>query len=260
MPDHDEEPVGEPVDDPVELPGSGDGPVGEPEPAPVGEPPVEEEPTPSAKADWRARIRRSGFGQVAVLLVTSFAIAIAAWWAIKPNDSEDPQAETAVVTQVDVEGAQRAPTQGDAAPAFAGTDIDSRQVSLTELRGRPVWLMFVATWCTGCRTEMPDVRDAVTAHGDDVQVVVVYVGESASAVRSYSDRVGNRGGDHGGSGGDGGGLTEVADQSQEISAAYGVMGVPSHFFIDGDGVVRETHVGLLGPDQMARSIEALKAP
>lgn len=79
MPDHDEEPVGEPVDDPVELPGSGDGPVGEPEPAPVGEPPVEEEPAPSAKADWRARIRRSGFGQVAVLLVTSFAIAIAAW-------------------------------------------------------------------------------------------------------------------------------------------------------------------------------------
>ena len=220
MPDHDEEPVGEPVDDPVELPGSGDGPVGAPEPAPVGEPPVEEEPAPSAKADWRARM----------------------------------------VTQVDVEGARKAPTQGDAAPAFAGTDIDSRQVSLTELRGRPVWLMFVATWCTGCRTEMPDVRDAVTAHGDDVQVVVVYVGESASAVRSYSDRVGNRGGDHGGSGGDGGGLTEVADQSQEISAAYGVMGVPSHFFIDGDGVVRETHVGLLGPDQMARSIEALKAP
>lgn len=157
---------------------------------------------------------------------------------------------------MDVEGAQRAPTQGDTAPAFAGTDIDSRQVSLTELRGRPVWLIFAATWCTGCRTEMPDVRDAVTAYGDDVQVVVVYVGESASAVRSYSDRVGNRGGDHGGSSGSG--LAEVADQSQEISAAYGVMGVPSHFFIDGDGVVREVHVGLLSPEQMTRSIEALR--
>lgn len=127
---------------------------------------------------------------------------------------------------------------------------------MTELRGRPVWLIFAATWCTGCRTEMPDVRDAVTAYGDDVQVVVVYVGESASAVRSYSDRVGNRGGDHGGSSGSG--LAEVADQNQEISAAYGVMGVPSHFFIDGDGVVREVHVGLLSPEQMTRSIEALR--
>lgn len=165
MPDHDEEPGEELVEDSLELPGSG-------EPAPAGE-----EPASTVKADWRARIRRSGFGQVAVLLTASFAIAIAAWWAVKPSDSEDPQAKTAVVTQVDVEGAQRAPTQGDTAPAFAGTDIDSRQVSLTELRGRPVWLIFAATWCTGCRTEMPDVRDAVTAYGDDVQVVVVYVGE-----------------------------------------------------------------------------------
>ena len=50
----------------------------------------------------------------------------------------------------------------------------------------------------------------------------------------------------------------MADQNQEISAAYGVMGVPSHFFIDGDGVVREVHVGLLSPEQMTRSIEALR--
>ena len=225
----------------------------------VGESAEPDEAGPVDEPAWRARLRRSGFGQIAVVLVTSFAIAITAWWVVRPSATEEPRAETAVVTQVDIEGVQSAPVAGDAAPAFEGADIKGGPVSLAQMRGKPVWLMFVATWCTGCRTEMPDVRDAVTAHGDDVQVVVVYVGESASAVRSYSDRVGNRGGDHGGSGGDGGGLTKVADQSQEISAAYGVMGVPSHFFIDGDGVVRETHVGLLGPDQMARSIEALKA-
>ena len=259
LPEHDVAPVEPEEPEPEESGAEPDQPV-EPEESGAGltDEPAEKRPSADEPA-WRARLRRSGFGQIAVVLVASFAIAIAAWWVVKPDTSGDPQAETAVVTQVDVEGAQRAPTQGDTAPAFAGTDIDSRQVSLTELRGRPVWLMFVATWCTGCRTEMPDVRDAVTAHGDDVQVVVVYVGESASAVRSYSDRVGNRGGDHGGSGGDGGGLTEVADQSQEISAAYGVMGVPSHFFIDADGVVQQVHVGLLGPDQMDQSIEAVKA-
>ena len=87
MPDHDEEPGEELVEDSLELPGSG-------EPAPAGEEPAEEEPASTVKADWRARIRRSGFGQVAVLLTASFAIAIAAWWAVKPSDSEDPQAET----------------------------------------------------------------------------------------------------------------------------------------------------------------------
>ena len=239
MPDHDEEPGEELVEDSLELPGSG-------EPAPAGEEPAEEEPASTVKADWRARIRRSGFGQVAVLLTASFAIAIAAWWAVKPSDSEDPQAETAVVTQVDIEGVQSAPVAGDAAPAFEGADIKGGPVSLAQMRGKPVWLMFVATWCTGCRTEMPDVKDAVAAYGDDIQLVVVYTGESVSTVRSYADRVGND-------------FTQVADESQAISASYGVMGVPSHVFIDADGVVHQVQVGLLSSDQMARAIEEVKA-
>ncbi|WP_084682349.1 TlpA family protein disulfide reductase [Actinomyces israelii] len=195
---------------------------------------------------WRARLRRSGFGQIAVVLVTSFAIAIAAWWVVKPSTAEDPQAETAVVTQVEVEGVQKAPVAGDAAPAFEGADIEGHRVSLAQMRGKPVWLVFMATWCTGCRTEMPDVQAAAAAHGDDIQVVVVYVGESLPAVRSYSERVGND-------------FTQVADQDQTVSASYGIMGVPSHFFVDADGVVQQVHVGPLGPDQMDQSIEAVKA-
>ena len=207
---------------------------------PVGRRPPADEPA------WRARLRRSGFGQIAVVLVTSFAIAIAAWWVVKPDTSGDPQAETAVVTQVDVEGVQKAPVVGDAAPAFEGADIEGHRVSLTQMRGKPVWLVFMATWCTGCRTEMPDMQAAVAAHGDDIQLVVVYVGESLPTVRSYSERVGND-------------FTQVADQDQAVSASYGIMGVPSHFFVDADGVVQQVHVGLLGPDQMDQSIEAVKA-
>ena len=206
-----------------------------------------DEKRPSAdEPAWRARLRRSGFGQIAVVLVTSFAIAIAAWWVVKPSTAEDPQAETAVVTQVEVEGVQKAPVAGDAAPAFEGADIEGHRVSLTQMRGKPVWLVFMATWCTGCRTEMPDMQAAVAAHGDDIQLVVVYVGESLPTVRSYSERVGND-------------FTQVADQDQTVSASYGIMGVPSHFFVDADGVVQQVHVGPLGPDQMDQSIEAVKA-
>lgn len=240
----DVEPV-EPDDGSVEPVEPGDGSVepddGSVEPGePAGRRPPADEPA------WRARLRRSGFGQIAVVLVTSFAIAIAAWWVVKPDTSGDPQAETAVVTQVDVEGVQKAPVAGDAAPAFEGADIEGHRVSLTQMRGKPVWLVFMATWCTGCRTEMPDVQAAVAAHGDDIQLVVVYVGESLPTVRSYSERVGND-------------FTQVADQDQAVSASYGIMGVPSHFFVDADGVVQQVHVGLLGPDQMDQSIEAVKA-
>lgn len=246
LPEHDVAPVEPEEPEPEESGAEPDQPV-EPEESGAGltDEPAEKRPSADEPA-WRARLRRSGFGQIAVVLVASFAIAIAAWWVVRPSTAEDPRAETAVVTQVEVEGVQKAPVVGDAAPAFDATDIEGRQVSPAQLQGRPVWLMFVATWCTGCRTEMPDVQAAVAAHGDDVQVVVVYVGEGLPTVRSYSERVGND-------------FTQVADESQTISASYGIMGVPSHFFIDADGVVQQVHVGLLGPDQMDQSIEAVEA-
>ncbi|WP_127843020.1 TlpA family protein disulfide reductase [Actinomyces wuliandei] len=199
---------------------------------------------------WRAALRGSRFGQVAVIAVAAFAVAIAAWWAVGPQDAgQAPQAEGSVVTQVDVDGVQQAPVAGDRAPAFSGTDISSQEVVVDPeaMDGRPVWLMFVATWCTGCRTEMPDVQEAAAAYGEDVEVIVVYVGEDTSTVSAYSQRVGNN-------------LTEVPDRSQAVSAAYGVMGVPSHFFIDADGTVRQASVGLLTPDQMAQALDGITGP
>ncbi len=197
---------------------------------------------PTDEPAWRAKVRGSTFGQVAVVLVASFAIFIAAWLVLKPQDRTETQARGEAMSEVRVENVQKAPTVGEAAPSFTATDITGTQVSLEALRGRPVWLMFVATWCTGCRTEMPDVQAAMKSHGGDIQLVVVYVGEDDATVQGYSKRVGND-------------FTQVADSSQQIAAAYGIMGVPSHYFIDASGVVTKTHVGVLAPDAMAQSID-----
>ena len=81
----------------------------------------------------------------------------------------------------------------------------------------------------------------MASQGDAVRIVVVYVGESPSTVSDYSKRVGND-------------FPEVADQDQQISAAYGIMGVPSHYFIDAKGVVQQRHVGVLSPEAMNQAI------
>lgn len=203
-------------------------------------------PTSRSKATaeepaWRSGVRNSKFGQIAVLAVTAFAVIIAVWWVVKPKNAAEEQADTAAVTQVNVDGAQAAPVAGDLAPTFIATDLEGNQVDLQAMRGKPVWLVFMASWCTGCRTEMPDVQEAIAAHGGDIQLVSVYVGETSQTVKSYSDRVGNK-------------FPQVADGSQSIAAAYGIMGVPSHFFIDANGVVHEVHVGLLSPSAMNASI------
>ena len=191
---------------------------------------------------WRAKLRSSNFGQAAVVLVTAFAIAVAAWWVVKPEEQDRVRAETEAVSQVEVAGVQQPPAAGDSAPGFTATDIDGTPVSLEELRGKPVWLVFMATWCTGCRTEIPDIQGVVASRGDAVRVVVIYVGESRNTVSDYSKRVGND-------------FPEVVDQDQQISAAYGIMGVPTHYFIDAGGVVRQRHVGVLSPDAMTQAIQ-----
>ena len=198
--------------------------------------------SPGKEPAWRAKLRSSNFGQAAVVLVTAFAIAVAAWWVVKPEEQDRVRAGTEAVSQVEVAGVQQPPAAGDSAPGFTATDIDGTPISLEGLRGKPVWLVFMATWCTGCRTEIPDIQGVVASRGDAVRVVVIYVGESRNTVSDYSKRVGND-------------FPEVVDQDQQISAAYGIMGVPTHYFIDSGGVVRQRHVGVLSPDAMTQAIQ-----
>jgi len=212
-----------------------------------------DEPTPKPDRSsgkepaWRAKLRSSNFGQAAVVLVTAFAIAVAAWWVVKPEEQDRVRAETEAVSQVEVAGVQQPPAAGDSAPGFTATDIDGTPISLEGLRGKPVWLVFMATWCTGCRTEIPDIQGVVASRGDAVRVVVIYVGENRNTVSDYSKRVGND-------------FPEVVDQDQQISAAYGIMGVPTHYFIDAGGVVRQRHVGVLSPDAMTQAIQNAMSP
>src|SRR2546426_7584371 len=76
---------------------------------------------------------------------------------------------------------------GKPAPAFALTDIDGHQVSLAQLKGRPVLISFWATWCVPCRDELPLIRDEYLAHrAEGFTVVAINFGdESSDTVRKF---------------------------------------------------------------------------
>ena len=69
------------------------------------------------------------------------------------------------MSRIEVAGVQQPPAVGDSAPGFTATGIDGTPVLLGELRGKPVRLVFMATWCTGCRTEIPDIQGVVASRG-----------------------------------------------------------------------------------------------
>ncbi|WP_366180060.1 TlpA disulfide reductase family protein [Actinomyces timonensis] len=137
-----------------------------------------------------------------------------------------------------------APQVGQEAPAFSATDINGAPVDLTDLRGRPVWLLFGATWCAECRTEAPDVQAISQEYGDRLTIIAVHVQDNARTVADYVQRLGLT-------------YTTVVDAEDAISSAYGVYGIPAHWFIDADGSIAATRVGAMSPDQMRAQARAL---
>jgi len=162
---------------------------------------------------------------VVVLAVTTAAI-LGGVWVVNTQLLDDGVSE--VTLTGDTSGP--APAVGEAAPVFTAVDVTGGTVDLAALRGRPVWLVFGATWCSNCRAEVADIEAVAAARGDGVTVVAVYVGESADTVADYAARLGLT-------------YAQVADPATELGSAYKVMGIPSHVFIDAAGIIREVRVG-----------------
>lgn len=55
-------------------------------------------------------------------------------------------------------GTDRGPEPGTPAPPFELTDLGGRSVRLADYRGKVVLVDFWATWCVGCREEMPELK------------------------------------------------------------------------------------------------------
>ncbi|BBP89733.1 thioredoxin-like protein YneN [Bacillus safensis] len=63
--------------------------------------------------------------------------------------------------------------KGDQAPDFELKTLDGKKTaSLSDYRGKKVLVIFWATWCKPCRTEMPDL-DAIRSENDQVEVLAV---------------------------------------------------------------------------------------
>jgi cytochrome c biogenesis protein CcmG/thiol:disulfide interchange protein DsbE len=170
---------------------------------------------------------------IAIMVVTGVLILAAAALANKP-------AAASGVTLVDLAGIASgpAPIVGETAPDFTATTIDGTEVQLASLRGSVVWLTFGASWCQPCRSENPDIKAAEAAFRDrGVVVVQVYISEDASSVADYAARLGLP-------------YPKVADVTDQIASNYRILGIPAHFFVDRDGVLRQMRVGTLDAETM----------
>lgn len=143
---------------------------------------------------------------------------------------------------------------GASAPGFSGQDsgqqvdlrdVDGRTISLAALRGRPVWIVFWASWCPPCQQETPDLRAVFEAHRKEgLAVIAVSIQEPADAVRAYVERYGLD-------------YTVGLDSNGAIARTYEVFGIPTHYFVDRNGVIKDRSFGPLNRGEMERRLAAI---
>jgi cytochrome c biogenesis protein CcmG, thiol:disulfide interchange protein DsbE len=196
-------------------------------------------PKTAARSD-----KRNAAVTLLVLVVTGAVIMAAAYFS-SPQiaATTNPNGDFTAVT-VDGQPAGAAPVVGQPAPDFVALAADGTSIRLSDLRGKPVWLTFGASWCQPCRAENPDIEATYTARSADVTVLQVYMDEDAAAVNDYAGRVGVT-------------YLTVPDPNERLAAEYRILGIPSHFFIDSSGVLQQIKVGSLDPDSMKAALDQL---
>lgn len=143
-----------------------------------------------------------------------------------------------------------APAQTEDYPAkdFTLTNWEGEKANLKDFAGKPVILNFWASWCPPCQSEMPYFQEAFLEHGDEVSFIMADLvdgsRETESAARRFIAEKGYT-------------FPVYFDFTGKAATDYGVMSIPTTFFIDGNGIVRAFHLGAMSREMIEEEIQGL---
>ncbi|TME65051.1 MAG: TlpA family protein disulfide reductase [Chloroflexi bacterium] len=178
---------------------------------------------------------------IAAIIIGAIALAslAALLWPLlnKPATVTDAGV---IRAQIEADGA--AGRIGAPAPDFEWTSLDGQTLRLSTYRGKVVVVNFWATWCPPCREEMPALQ-RVAASEPDVVVLEVDLMEPGDKARSFLDSLGlDR-------------LQPVLDGDGATTRRFGVLSLPSTFFIDKTGVIRHLELTAMSEAQIRTGIQ-----
>ncbi len=134
---------------------------------------------------------------------------------------------------------------GEAAPALVVPQVGGGTIDLASLKGKPVWVNFMGTYCPPCVDEFPLMNRFATRHADDGLVILaIDVKEDEGTVAAFARRLSAT-------------FPLGLDRDGSAQGTWDAIALPVHFWIDRDGIIRDGALGGIGPDVMARGLRTI---
>lgn len=133
----------------------------------------------------------------------------------------------------------------EGAPGFTLAALDGRTISLGDQRGHPVWVAFWAPGCVSCEPTLLAMDELYREHkASGLSVIAVAVATDRATAEAYATALGLS-------------YPVVLDGDGAVFLEYGALFLPAHYWIDGDGMIRDWAAGDVPPDVLADAVGRL---
>ncbi|WP_040210459.1 TlpA disulfide reductase family protein [Clostridium polynesiense] len=134
----------------------------------------------------------------------------------------------------------------EAASDFKLKDLSGKEVSLSDFKGKKIFLNFWASWCPPCKAEMPDMEKLYQETKDsDLVILAVNIGEGRpTASKFIKENKLN--------------FPVLLDDTTAIALKYEVASIPTSYFIDKDGNISAKHIGMMSYEKMKSFVDNIK--
>ena len=133
---------------------------------------------------------------------------------------------------------------GKEAPDFSLSDINGKQVSFSEFKGKVIILDFFASWCPPCRQEVPDFVELQKTYGKDGLAVVGVALVNLQEAKDFAGQFNIN-------------YTVLIDDGK-VSNLYGpIRSIPTTFIVDKTGKIVKMYIGFRTKDAFETDIKEL---
>ena len=140
------------------------------------------------------------------------------------------------------------PEVGKQAPDFTLVTMAGTEITLSELRGTPVVLNFWAIYCPPCRSELGYFEQLAEQSAGEVAIIMVNTQDTRSQIEKFF-------GDYKVH------FTVALGGGTQVSDKYNIQYIPTTFFIDSNGIIRNIKVGAFRNETELRdSIKTIHGP